>query len=361
MCGTCDTADALAVVAEAHRVASSLAADLLGEPVAKAMDLGTARGFDRAVASLAAELRRQAGRSERDAVRAAVDVLDVDWLRTTPAQRRRLVSEAMNAAGRATALIPARIQTTLGPAADEVVSATRSHGRRVHGLAIGADFNAVDRRITAHVVRTQVNFVTDELGRRLDGFGAEARRVVAEGLEAGLGRDDISAALQAAAQDTFVARSAFYWDVLAGAFIGNGRTYAQISSYAEAGITRYLIEAVLDEQTTEICRYLHGKVFEVGDALRRFDALDRLEQPEDVKDAQPWVRESLDPQTGNPVLFVERGGLRTPLVEVTRSGVGTVDDQGEHGRAVSNRELMDLGVGFPPYHGLCRTTTVPEV
>ena len=179
MCGTCDTAEALAVVAEAHRVASSLAAELLGEPVAKAMDLGTARGFDRAVASLAAELRRQAGRSERDAVRAAVDVLDVDWPRTTPAQRRQLVSEAMSAAGRATALIPARIQTTLGPAADEVVSATRSHARRVHGLAIGADFNAVDRRITAHVVRTQVNFVTDELGRRLDGFGAEARRIVA--------------------------------------------------------------------------------------------------------------------------------------------------------------------------------------
>ena len=82
MCGTCDTAEALAVVAEAHRVASSLAAELLGEPVAKAMDLGTARGFDRAVASLAAELRRQAGRSERDAVRAAVDVLDVDGVMT---------------------------------------------------------------------------------------------------------------------------------------------------------------------------------------------------------------------------------------------------------------------------------------
>ena len=24
-------------------------------------------------------------------------------------------------------------------------------------------------------------------------------------------------------------------------------------------------------------------------------------------------------------------------------------------------ELGDLGVGFPPYHGLCRTTTVAEV
>lgn len=361
MCGTCDTADVLAVVTRARRVADALASQLLGEPVAKAMELGTVAGFDPAVAALAVELRREASRPGRDAMRAAVDVLDINWRDTTPAQRRRLVSEAMNVAGRATAIIPARIQTTLGPAADEVVSATRSHGRRVHGLAIGAEFNAIDLRITAHVVRTQVNFVTDQLGRRLEGFGAEARRIVAEGLEAGLGRDDISAALQAAAQDAFVARSAFYWDVVAGAFIGNGRTYAQLSSYAEAGITRYLIEAVLDEQTTEICRYLHGKVFEVGDALRRFDALDRLDQPEDVKDAQPWVRESLDPQTGNPVLFVERGGVRTPLVEVTRSGVGAVDDQGEHGRAVSNRELMDLGVGFPPYHGLCRTTTVPEV
>lgn len=50
MCGTCDTADALAVVAQARRVADAFAAELLQEPVAKAMDLGTQRGFDRAVA-----------------------------------------------------------------------------------------------------------------------------------------------------------------------------------------------------------------------------------------------------------------------------------------------------------------------
>lgn len=361
MCETFDTADALAVLVRARRVAESLASELLREPTTKAMELGSATGFDHAVAALATELRRQTEQSERDAVRAAVDVLDIDWRTTTPAQRRRLVSEAMNAAGRATALIPARIQSRLGPAADEVVSATRSDGRRMHGLAIGAELNALDRRVTAHVVRTQVNFVTDELGRRLDVFGTKARQIVSEGLDAGLGRDDISGSLQAAAQDAFVYRSSFYWDVVAGAFIGNGRTYAQLSSYAEAGITRYLIEAVLDERTTEICRYLHGKIFEVRDALRRFDALERLELPEEVKQAQPWVRESTDTTTGNRVLFVERGGVRTPLVEVTRSGFGNIDDRGEHGRDVSNRGLMDLGVGFPPYHGLCRTTTIPEV
>ena len=42
MCGTCDTADALAVVARARRVADALAAELLHEPVAKAMAKPTA-------------------------------------------------------------------------------------------------------------------------------------------------------------------------------------------------------------------------------------------------------------------------------------------------------------------------------
>ena len=128
MCGTCATADGLSEVGRARRFADALATDLLRLPLAKAMDLGTPRGFDRAVASLAAELRRQAGRPERDAVRAAVNVLDVDWRSTTPEQRRRLVSEAMNAAALATAVIPARIQATLGPAAEAVVAAIQAAG-----------------------------------------------------------------------------------------------------------------------------------------------------------------------------------------------------------------------------------------
>ena len=356
MC-TDELTSSLAVIKKAHQFAS----ELLGEPLVKAMNLDTPRGFDRAVAALAAELSQQTKGSDRDAMRAAVEILDIDWRSSTASQRRRLISEAMSAAGRATALIPAKIQSTLGPAADELVSATRSHGRRVHGLAIAADFNAIDRRITAHVIRSQLNFVTDELGRRLDDFGVEARRIVEEGLEMGLGRDDISQSLHKAAQGTFIARSSLYWEVVAGAFIGNGRSFAQLSSYAEAGIRRYLIEAVLDEQTTEICRYLHGKVFEVGAALRRFEALEGLKKPEELKAAQPWVREALDPNTGNPILFIKRGGKRIPLVEVTRSGFGSADDQGEHRQAVSNQALMDLGVGFPPYHGLCRTNVTPLI
>jgi SPP1 gp7 family putative phage head morphogenesis protein len=219
----------------------------------------------------------------------------------------------------------------------------------------------VDHRIIRHLKSNQTAFVRDEYGRRLDNFGVEARRIVAEGLEAGLGRDDIAADLQRSAQAALVKQSPFYWEVVAGAFISNGRSFAQTSSYAEARIERYIIEAVLDEQTTEICRFLHGKSFSVKSALDRFKRIEAMERPEDIKRIQPWVRETIDPDSGRKMLYVERENERTPITEVTRSAFGTRDDRGEFRGSLSEREMNELGIGFPPYHGLCRSTTVADV
>jgi hypothetical protein len=99
MCGTSASADRLLVVHEARVAADELVERFLRLPVAKAMNLGTRAGFDRAVALLAAQLRRATGRADVEAVREAIGVLDVDWARTTAAERRRLVAEAMAAAG----------------------------------------------------------------------------------------------------------------------------------------------------------------------------------------------------------------------------------------------------------------------
>ncbi len=361
MCVASSTADDLDLIHRARRVADAILNGHLRPPLRKAMDLGTPDGFDQAVAGMAVELRRAVGATDQGAVQAAVAVLDVDWHQTTAAQRRRLVAQALEAAGRRTAEVVQTVAAPFGEAADEVVAATRTGARRTHGLAIAADFNALDRRITRHLVRTQANFVRDEYGRRLDTLGDEARRILADGLEAGLGREDIAADLQRAAEHALVTRPAFYWEVVAGAFVANGRSLAQVSAFAEAGIQRYVIEAVLDEVTTEICRFLHGKTFSVGDAIKRFDRIEGMERPEDIKTEQPWVRQAVDPETGRTVLFVERDGARSPLAEVSRSGLGTSDDQGEFARGRTEQELMDLGVSFPPFHGLCRTTLLPDV
>ncbi len=178
MCGTSGTADRLLVMHEARVAADELLGDYLRLPLRKAINLGLPGGFDRAVALLAARLRRATGRADVDAVRDAMAVLDVDWPRTTAAERRRLVSESLAAAGRATAIIPARIQVPLGDAAESVVAATRTQARRQQGLAIAADFNALDRR-----GRFSTTAIRPELGRiklrRCGGRERNCRHVLA--------------------------------------------------------------------------------------------------------------------------------------------------------------------------------------
>ncbi len=337
---------------DARVFADELLEQVLRLPVEKAMDLGSPAGFDRASTILAARLRRSAAPAEAEALREAIAVLDVDWGRTTAAQRRRLVTESLVAAGRSTALIPQRIQAPLGEAATAVINATRTHSRQVQELAIGAKFNALDHRVARHIVNAQGLFVRDEYGRRLDVFGREARQVVASGLERGLGRVDIASELQAAARAALIDRAPFYWEVVASAFVGQGRSFAQVSSYAEAGVQRYRIEAVLDERTTHICRFLHGKTFAVADALRKFELAERLEQPEDIKRLLPWVRERLD---GGMLMLT---GAGVAIAEVTRSGLGTHDDVGEFRPRLTDAQLGEAGLGFPPFHGLCRSTTL---
>jgi len=358
MCGKSGTANRLLVLHEARVVADEIVERFLGLPVAKAMNLGTRAGFDRAVALLAARLRRDTGRADADAVREAISILDVDWTSTTAPERRNLIAEAISAAGKATARIPDSIEVSLGDAAESVVAATRSDARRRQGLAIGAKFNALDQRVIDHVVSSQGNFVRDEYGRRLDDFGEKARRIVADGLEQGLGRDDIAADLEGAARAALVEQSPFYWEVIASSFIGQGRSFAQMSSYAEAGVERYVIQAVLDEVTTPICRYLDGKEFSVGDALERFERVESMDDPEDIKSLLPWVRQEIDPETGRTLLYVEREGSKIPLADAMDTGIGQAEDRGAFRSLANDDVLREAGVLFPPYHCFCRSVTL---
>jgi hypothetical protein len=112
---------------DARVFADELLEQVLSLPVAKAMDLGSPQGFDRASTLLAARLRRSAAPAEVDALREAVAVLDVDWGRTTAAQRRRLVAESLVAAGRSTSLILQRIQERPQPRSS--MPPARTHAR----------------------------------------------------------------------------------------------------------------------------------------------------------------------------------------------------------------------------------------
>lgn len=349
MCGPSCTADGIALLGRAHEGAEALL-ERFGVPVDKALDIEEPRDFDRVVSRLATALRSRVGRSEAAAVRSVVAALDVDWRATTGARRRSLIAHAMTLAGRSTRGVPGQIEATIGRAAEAVVRAVRSRGRRRDGLAIAADFNAIDHRVIAHVRRSQGPFVRQEYVRRAAAFEHRARDTVATALERGLGREDIAIELERLATGVLVTGSTPYWEVVAGTVVSSGRSYAQVSAYAEAGIDRYRVVAVLDRATTPICSFLDGKTFSVATALDRFEAIEQAATIGDLQDAHPWVRVGRDGGKG-PQLYVERGGERTT--------VATGNAGGGFASALNDRDLESLGLGFPPYHGLCRSTTVP--
>ncbi|MCP4677373.1 MAG: head morphogenesis protein [Deltaproteobacteria bacterium] len=315
----------------------------------KAWELDSSRGFDGAVAELASLLRSTTEAADKAALKAVVDALDVDWHKTTAEQRSRLIDDALTAAGRKTVTIPQDIKAPLGDAADEVVSSTRAGVRSKHKLAIGADFNAVDKRIVDHLKTSEANFITDEYGVRLDDFGRKARGIVSHGIDQGLGNDDITAQLQKAAEANLVNRSKHYFQTVANSFIGRGRTFATLSSFNEAGIERYVYEAVLDEATTEQCRFYHGKVFTVNRGLNLFDRVDA--EPDMIKELTPWVRKGRD-EDDNEILYVKRKEGITRLATIAEPGIGQRDKIGTYSNALKESQLSELGCVMPPTHGL---------
>ena len=355
MCETFGTDDHLAVIRQGREAADEILSRYLRVDILKAYDMGSPRGFDRAVTYLAGQLRSRASASDQDAVLAAIQVLDVDWKNTTATQRRELISQSLNAAGRKTAIVSQKTQVVFDDAADEVVQASRVTARRKHKLAIAADFNALDKRIAGHLKTSQAAFVRDEYGRRSAVFSQKARDIVSRGLESGLGRADIARDLEAAAQATLAGKGSFYWDVLAGSFISRGRSFATLSAFKEAGIERYAIEAVLDEATTDTCRFLHGKVFSVKSGIDLFKRAEA--KPDELKNIAPWVRTDRDGE-GHQHLFVKRNDQRTSIATIQSSGAGIKDDRGTFSNSVDEKSLESLGVSVPPFHGLCRSTLI---
>lgn len=322
------------------------------------LDLSTKTGFDSAVSIIASRLRRAARGQEVEAVRAAARVLNVDWSATTPSERRRLVGDAMEAARRHLGLIPKRIEAVFGSTMPDVFRAGRRDARETTGSPrVRVSLTDADDQAIRSIQRSSGLFVTDAMGRRVDEASAAAREIVAEGVAEGLGRREIAANLREKATGRLATRTGFYWEVVAAAFVGRGRSWSQLLGYQDAGIRRYRIEAVLDRATTQICRFLHGKEFAVSDGLRLLERENFIAEPEQIKRANPWVRIARPPN-GDPMMVAETltGPVRVATIEQPAGGP---DQIGRYTNALDERGLVGAGIGFPPYHGLCRSTTIP--
>lgn len=241
----------------------------------------------------------------------------------------------------------------------EISQRSRTGTRKEYALDIPVNFSNTDRKIVEHTARSQGNFVSTAIGDRSEAYSKQARKIVSSGLSEGMGRKDIAAQLNRKLPVSYLGRRESYYEVVAGSFTNRARTFGQLSSLRDAEIKRYVLEAMLDEVTTDICRFMHGKSFEVDSGISTIERVDALEDPNEIKDEQPWVQTRKTPDGGEELQLVSRGEVRT-VARITESAVGRSDETGKFSGGMSEAELSAAGVLLPPFHGLCRTTVVPD-
>ncbi|MDO5562795.1 MAG: hypothetical protein Q4F74_04200 [Synergistaceae bacterium] len=166
------------------------------------------------------------------------------------------------------------------------------------------------------------------VGRTYDRFVSdEINQAVGEYFKRGLTRAQLAEGLEIIFKDHETPKVEGYFSLLADHLTMKISEMGHVASYEEAGIEYIEIVARLDERTTAICRALHGRVIPLsvmsGQRDRMLSAAESGDM-EAVKRAQPMISGKLEKRL---------------------SFIGRTSD------------LIKEGIGMPPYHFRCRTTT----
>lgn len=327
--------------------------DLFRLPVRKALDPNDPSDFAAICNQLAKATQGLVQGAEAKALKAALDSLDVDWKGMNAATKAKVVLAAKQAVNPVKSVLP-KVEEHFEANALKLGMQTKGSTKKTFGFSISPDLTAVQVKSLQAVAFSSANYVRDEYGKRSDVFGLKAKQIVVEELAKGTTNKEIAERLRTELAAQQFNRSQAYWAVVANAFANRARVFTNLSSYQEAGIIAFRVVSVLDERTSHVCRFMHGKQFPVESAMKAYD---RAEEGE-VKQAQPWVSVTTNDK-GQEQLYITRpNGARTTLATVTQSGMGQVDEPGKFsGR--SNASLEKLGVMTPPFHGHCRTSIEP--
>lgn len=124
-----------------------------------------------------------------------------------------------------------------------------------------------------------------------------------------------------------------YFEGLTANAMTVARTYGQLRSFADIGITRYTIVNPSDERTCPICSHMNGKVFTVKQGVDQMAAELEAKNPEDIKTTHPWLGIA--------------GLLRVSKTPGRISGTAGARD---------SAALAGAGQSLSPFHFRCRCT-----
>ena len=324
----------------------------------KALDPLKPGDFNVLVSRLSATLRKTVAPHESASVAAAMQAADVNWAVLSVEQTNAAV-RAINLA--ITNTLPPTVIPTITSkfevAGQKVTAETKKKTAAILNNTTTVKYDAQDKNIIKYVSKSQGNYITDEYGNRAGRASGIARRVVKEGMEEGLDRYAIGAALDDALTAMQLGRSEAYFDMIASVYMNRARTYAQLSAFDQADVEKYEFDAVLDEVTTLQCRFMHGRIFDVAPALAKHQEVGGGE--EEPADALPWLNSGRTKDGEQVIFYKNAAGKRVQVASVVEDARGKSDETGSFTSKLSDKSLQNRGLTTPPLHANCRSTLIP--
>ena len=121
----------------------------------------------------------------------------------------------------------------------------------------------------------------------------------------------------------FSGKAKNYFDIVSANAAVKARSFSNVLAFEQANVETFEFSAVLDNRTSEICQYMHGRRFSTVTAVDLIDKVVNADSPDEVKGITPWVS-------------------RKSAVNI--GGNGITESQ--------NENLANAGVMIPPLHGL---------
>ncbi len=289
--------------------------------------------------SCAAALNAALTRLYKDAASDVADVLRAALLDTWTAAQRRALDAAIAelttlAPGPLTeadvASIIAGLEGELGvtyavsvaaPVATANLTAY-SDGRAGVTGALEFGFNVPDSRAIGILEEHTLHFVRESYQRS---WGPLVQASGQKVLEQGLTREQAAKVfrlnLETVLDPAKSPRTELYWSNFSNNVVTRSRVFGATQGFTDGGITTYRITAVLDDRTSDICKGMDGRTFQVSRAVELVDAYLAADTPEAAIELVKW------PKPAN-----------------VAADIPTAD--------------LPLGLALPPYHFGCRTDVV---
>lgn len=147
-----------------------------------------------------------------------------------------------------------------------------------------------------------------------------ARRIEAE-IASALGTDSVI-------PTRFKTNPQDYFDTVANNASLLSNNIGSMITMKDAGVEKYRVVIVEDKRTSNICMAMRNRVISIDSGMRMVDQVLNFSHPNQLKTSFPW----------NSGRTASKIGPRT---------------------LSNNNRLAENGLGFPPYHGKCRSIVVP--